>query len=562
MPISAGDLLDSLSEPAAVLTADGACLATNAAWRATGIDAPGAAGGALGEALAAQMGERGLGTWHYTVGAGAARRDFRFDVSPLPHGAGILVRRRETTRARRAAGDHARLAARYAAVLDATGDATITMNADGIVMDVNRAVGALFGYEREEVVGRPLTMLMPDPDGARHPDFVARFLATGEARIIGRERLVAARRKDGGVLKVRLTVREARVEDERLFVGVLHDVSEAERAREERDSNALGFALALDAGRLGFLDVDLATGQVRADPRCRGWFGYDAATPLCFEDLTGRLAPEDVARTKQLVLGAPEGGDVEFEARLATPDDADRQHWIAMRGRVVARDGAPRFVAVVADITERREAADRRLREERDAWVIGEMRHRIKNLFTMVGAILNLSLRGRPEATEYKLAVEERLGALAAAQTRLAESGFRSARVDEIIARELEPFIERKHAIDVSPCDVVIAGQAAQILSMIVHELTTNATKHGALGRPTGRLRVACAEEGDRIVLTWREDGGPPVAPPTRRGFGTTVIRRMAERFLEAEVEADYHPDGFRYRLSMPRTCALDGALT
>ncbi|WP_372425586.1 HWE histidine kinase domain-containing protein [Salinarimonas chemoclinalis] len=324
------------------------------------------------------------------------------------------------------------------------------------------------------------------------------------------------------------------------------------------EESAVGFALALEAGRLGSFDVAMATRTIVADRRAREALDLPGDGPLSCADVEARLVPEDARHLADALRDAAGGGSLDAEVRVR----AGAERVVALRGRLVQRGAAAHVVGVVGDITERRRAEADRQREERDRLVIGEMRHRIKNLFTMVGTILNLSIRSHPDAAPYKRAVESRLASLEEAQTRLAESGWRTSDIDEIVARALEPFRERRRPNLIVGCGLTLEGRAAEVLSMVVHELSTNAAKHGALSDENGFVRVACRHEGATIVLTWSEEGGPPTTPPTHSGFGTTVTQRMPERFLGARVETRWAPEGLSYRLELPAERVLAGGVT
>lgn len=565
MDASLQDLLDAISEPAALVDEVGVFLCGNGAYSAETAPPERRAHDAVAIAYGPQADDARARALAALSGASRAAADYVASADPPRHArieaarvkpGVVLVRYRDTTAERRASEDSARISARFDAILEASSDAMITVDAGGRILAANRAVSTLFGHEPESLVGRNVAVLMPGGEGARHDRYIASFLATGDAKIIGRERIVQGLRAGGEAFPVRLTVRETVACGERIFVGLLRDVSEVERAREALDRSATSFELALEAGRLGSFDLDVAEGAIRSDARFCAVFGFPSDAPLSCAEVAARLAPADRARLAAQVREARAGADLDVEATATRLDGAERA--IAIRGKVVQRSDGAHIVGVVGDITERKEAEAQRRREERDRYVIGEMRHRIKNLFTMVGAILNLSVRGHPEALPFKSAVEHRLAALEAAQARLAASGWRSSQLAEIVATELEPFRDRRRDITVSGCDLGIGGHAAQILAMIVHELTTNAAKHGALSTPVGRVQVDCAQEDGTVVLTWREEAGPPVGAPTRSGFGTTVIGRMAERFLDARVEVSFAPTGFVYRLAMPADRVLE----
>ena len=131
-------------------------------------------------------------------------------------------------------GSHAEPGA-VRAIMDSAVDAIVTVDGRGVMRSFNRAAEGLFGYTRREAVGQPISLLMPEPHRSRHQQYIERYLATGEAHIIGIGREVEAARKDGTTVPVYLAVSEFEVAGERRFTGVLHDISADLEVRELRD---------------------------------------------------------------------------------------------------------------------------------------------------------------------------------------------------------------------------------------------------------------------------------------------------------------------------------------
>lgn len=119
--------------------------------------------------------------------------------------------------------------ARLRATIEGANDAIVTIDATGIVQSANKATAAMFGYEMDEIVGQNVCMLMPEPDRSNHDAYIRRYLDSGEAKIIGVGREIEARRKDGSLFPAELSVSEVRSDDCRLFVGLLHNLSERRR---------------------------------------------------------------------------------------------------------------------------------------------------------------------------------------------------------------------------------------------------------------------------------------------------------------------------------------------
>jgi two-component sensor histidine kinase len=195
------------------------------------------------------------------------------------------------------------------------------------------------------------------------------------------------------------------------------------------------------------------------------------------------------------------------------------------------------LIAIITDIRERKAA------ERRQQILSSEIRHRGRNLLAVVQAMAAQIITADRPASESRRKFYEAIEALARAHDLFLNSG--GASLAKLAKLELAPFNGRV-TIDVP--DISLAAGAAQDFALIVHELATNALKHGALSVPSGHVSLTGHEDGRELVLVWQESGGPPVAPPKRPGFGQTILVHVAQA-LCTEVHCDYAPGGFCYRL-------------
>lgn len=197
------------------------------------------------------------------------------------------------------------------------------------------------------------------------------------------------------------------------------------------------------------------------------------------------------------------------------------------------------------DITElkRSEATQLLLAQEVD--------HRSKNLLTLVQATVHFSVADTPEAI--KTAIGGRIQALSNVHTLLANSRWAGADLRTLIIDELRPYCPQSASrCEINGVDINLKPQSAQLIAMVLHELTTNAVKYGALSTPKGTVRVEwskVANEG--FVLRWIEAGGPPVKAPKRQGFGTRVLARALSTQLHGKLRFDWRPDGLRCEIEM-----------
>lgn len=196
-----------------------------------------------------------------------------------------------------------------------------------------------------------------------------------------------------------------------------------------------------------------------------------------------------------------------------------------------------RYSVVLRDITDRKKA------EHRLQVAMGEMKHRVKNSFAVISGIARQTL---PE--EVREGFIRRLHALSRANDMLTDSTRKKADLMELLAlAAAEAGGTRRFRI--SGPSVMLTPEQATSLSMALHELVTNALKYGALSQPEGYVQVDCAysgPDGGPLRLVWQECDGPPVTPPTHRGFGSKMLDTVLTAQLSAEVDFDYPPEGVR----------------
>jgi PAS domain S-box-containing protein len=215
------------------------------------------------------------------------------------------------------------------------------------------------------------------------------------------------------------------------------------------------------------------------------------------------------------------------------------------------------FTGTLRDITERKR------HEDAVKLLLREVNHRAKNLLALVQAIARQTVATQPK--DFVVRFEERIYALAASQDLLVKTEWKGADLDQLVRSQLahfEDLIDTRIRLAGEP--LFISASAAQTIGMALHELATNAGKYGALsaeGRVDIDWRLECGEDGeDSFVMSWRERGGPQVVPPTRTGFGTTVMGRMAELSLGGKVELSYPPEGLVWQLRCPAHRMVEGA--
>jgi PAS domain S-box-containing protein len=207
-------------------------------------------------------------------------------------------------------------------------------------------------------------------------------------------------------------------------------------------------------------------------------------------------------------------------------------------------------VNMLVDISERKRA------EAEQAVLLRELHHRVKNTLATVQAIMGSTARTAATVDDFKSSLIGRIGSLAKTHLLLSEDGG-SATFGEILRKELDPFDDGDgERIRMNGPEVELPQQVAVPLGMAVHELTTNAAKHGALSAHDGKIDIAWTvrtDEGRRtLMMDWVESGGPAVADTPRRGFGARLLEIILPGQIQARTRIDYPPDGVRVHCAVP----------
>jgi PAS domain S-box-containing protein len=264
------------------------------------------------------------------------------------------------------------------------------------------------------------------------------------------------------------------------------------------------------------------------------------------------VSPEDFSRTTDMLTRKLKaGGTTQYDVRVRN-NKGEWLYWEINSGLMHDADGTSLGLHVVGrDVTERKRS------EERQQLLINELNHRVKNTLAIVQALAHQSFKGDRASEEEKAAFASRLATLASAHNLLTRESWEPVGLQEVIEATVSAVCsEESQRVRTDGPPVILTPQSAVSVAMAVHELCTNAVKYGALSSSEGQVMARWSIEdgarGRRLHLEWIEQGGPPVEPPTRRGFGTRMIERALAADLDANVELDFRPGGLVCRVDAP----------
>lgn len=466
---------------------------------------------------------------------------------------------------------------------------------------VNRAYEEWFGVDRADIEGRTLLQVLGEAGYDKVKGHVARALSGERVTFEGEVPYASAGLRhieaqyvpdiapDGTVAgycvlvtditeRKRAEIEMARLLEQERRRALMLDLGR--RLREETDPAAViakaceTLGRQLNATRVGYGEVDftVTNTQVIGDwsqdssaSRVGNRYVLDRFGAATAEELrTGReTVIHDVATDRRTAEAAAAGafGAPHIGAYVTFP--------LIRTGRLVAyffvvqetpRDWSDQDLTFIGELAQLTWSAAERARsdaaliqaEETERMLIREVDHRAKNVLAVVQSLAQLT--PFVDKTQYVTALSGRIGSLARSHSLLSSNRWSGARLDVLLEQELEPYgAENDRRLTIAGPPVLIQAEAAQSLGLVIHELATNAGKYGALSTPAGALEVSWRWADDRrLLLTWREIGGPPTVPPQRQGFGATLIAN-AGRQVGATIQREWPPEGLVCEITLDR---------
>ncbi|HEV2621941.1 MAG TPA: HWE histidine kinase domain-containing protein [Frateuria sp.] len=322
-----------------------------------------------------------------------------------------------------------------------------------------------------------------------------------------------------------------------------------QRAREQVE-------LALDAGAvIGTWLWDVQNDRVTADSRFARSFSLDpaeAAAGLPVSAFLQSIHPQDLPEVEERVRESLNtGAPYRCQYRIRQPDDS--YLWVEASGRCEHdADRRPTYFAgLIVDVGERK------LAEQQQRTMINELNHRVKNTLAIVQSLAAQSFSGATSVESAAEVFNARLISLSHAHDVLTREHWQSALLSELVRQMARSHNFRgSERFEIDGPRVRLPPQHALAFAMALHELATNAIKYGALGDRGGGVRIhwrVAEGAGGRVLhLDWVEHGGPPVSPPTRKGFGTRLIERSLDPARNGAVSFDYREDGLVCHIAIP----------
>lgn len=483
--------------------------------------------------------------------------------------------------------------AELAPILQTVLDAVIVMTPAGLISGWNAVAEQMFGWEADEALGQPLArLIVPHAHRAAHEQGIARLLAGDQPRVLGRRIVITALRKDGEEFPIELSITRAPSAEGEVFVGFLRDITSQKLAeaalRRQATEGRLLFDLATLAAEANSFD-DALERTVETICWLAGWpvghafivTGEDAprltSTGIWYEasrDAAARMRAATEAIDFVPGVGLPgtilATGEPQWVSDTGTHDNFVRVNAgyrgafgfpLKSEGRIIAvleffspspAEPDPGLLLTVRTLGEQAgRVFERRRRQDREALLLRELNHRVKNLLTVVQAIASQTFRKAASAEEGLRAFSGRLIALARAQDLLLDSDWEAVPLRSAIEAAIDGSGQLLERFDLAGGPVPVRAAHATSIALAIHELCTNSVKYGALSNPGGRVAIewGVIDGGESFAFHWRERGGPPVTPPERRGFGSMLLAGLRNE-LGGEIALAYPVEGLECRFT------------
>jgi PAS domain S-box-containing protein len=408
----------------------------------------------------------------------------------------------------------------------------------------------MFAQEPATLVSTSIEVLLPAHLRERHIAHRAKYNLEPRIRAMGPDLDLVARRPDGTTFPVDIALSPLTHLDEPMVLAVVRDLTDrraTEEALRESQARLAAIVTSSEDAIVGKALDGIVTSWNEAAERM---FGYSASEMI--GQSIRRLIPTNRRAEEDVILGRVTRGESVKPYETVRNTEDGRAIDVSVTVSPV-RDAKGQIIGaskIVRDVTERKANEELRL-------LMREASHRINNILSVVNAIA----RNTParEPSEFVSRFTERIMALAANQDLLVQHNWQGVDMGDLTRVQLA------HLADLIGRRITVVGPklrlnaaAAQCIGLALHELATNAGKYGALSTDEARVDVCWATVGDTFTLSWIEYQGPPVSAPKQRGFGTRIMKEMAEFCVRGAVDVRYPPSGFTWRLTCPAANVLE----
>ncbi|HUE45226.1 MAG TPA: PAS domain S-box protein [Aestuariivirgaceae bacterium] len=494
-------------------------------------------------------------------------------------------------------------------LFDAALDAVIAMDSNGAIAAWNKTAETVFGWTRPEVLGRQLAeIVIPESLRPAHHAGLERYHASKTGPVINARVEVTAMRRDGSEFPVELTVIPLQLDGGEIFYAFLRDITARKQAERLAGQRALEAHVLYEAASLvaqgGSADALLAHCLAKIC-EVTGWSVGHVYSP---DDV---LKPTRLVSTDNWYIAEPrleslraashrplrrgeglpgriwaEGAPVWIEDLQADPD--------LPRGELLARHDLRAAFGVPIMLEDQLQAVleffspvaqrpddslmlvaqslaeqlgrvlERQRALEHQQLLMRELDHRVSNSLTVVASMFRRTAQRAGSVCELKETFESRLHTLAGAHHVLARGAWTSASLRDVFESTLGAFATNSDYVLEGP-DVRLPARQVVDLTMVLHELATNAAKYGALSVVGGQVAITWRETGadqrgehggpaapSRVAIAWQESGGPAAHPPRQRGYGLDLIEGLITRGMGGQVDLEFGPHGLQVRMVLP----------
>ena len=308
---------------------------------------------------------------------------------------------------------------------------------------------------------------------------------------------------------------------------------------------------ALGAGAVMAFEWDARTYATQRSANAAQIIGFTPQEAVTAARFLARVHADDRATFKAHLSGVrPDKPSYAATFRFIRPDG--REVWLeeTATAEFNAQGDLLRVKGLARDVSQRKRAEDHQSR------LMAELDHRVKNVLARLSAVAMFTREGNSTIDEYLQSLDGRIQCLADAHVLLSNSRWKGVGLADLVRHQLAPYMGTSNTTIGGP-DVTLSSSATEALAMVLFELVTNAAKYGAFSTPHGRVCVtwhgiASGRSLESVVIEWRENGGPPVAAPTRSGYGISLIRELIPHELSGTVDLTFPPEGASCRIALP----------